>query len=67
MQIARHLGAKKVIATGRNVAALAIRSAPMSTIPLVEDDDALEERFKQFAQGVDVVLDYLWGRAPNAC
>jgi NADPH:quinone reductase-like Zn-dependent oxidoreductase len=34
------------------------------TIPLVEDEAALEESFKpQFAQGVDVVIDYLWGKS----
>ena len=32
------------------------------TIPLVDDEAALEESFRQeFAQGVDVVIDYLWG------
>jgi hypothetical protein len=34
------------------------------TIPLVADDAALEDNFKeQFAQGVDVVIDYLWGKS----
>ena len=34
------------------------------TIPLVGDDAALETTFKeQFAEGVDVVIDYLWGRS----
>ena len=34
------------------------------TIPLVEDEAALEEPFKeQFAAGVDVVIDYLWGQS----
>jgi hypothetical protein len=34
------------------------------TIPLVEDDAALEIAFRQaFAAGVDVVIDYLWGRS----
>jgi hypothetical protein len=33
-------------------------------VPLVEDDDALEASLKpEFAQGVDIVLDYLWGRS----
>jgi NADPH:quinone reductase-like Zn-dependent oxidoreductase len=66
VQIAKHLGARKVIATGRNVEALKEVAALGAdvTIPLVEDAAALEERFKpQFDQGIDVVLDYLWGRS----
>lgn len=58
VHIARHLGAKRVIATGRNQAALGADVA----IPLAGDGDALERQFKaEFAQGIDVVLDYLWG------
>ncbi len=64
VQIARYLGAKKVIATARNADALqsvAALGADM-TIPLLEDAAALEGAFKeQFAEGVDVVIDYLWG------
>ena len=66
VQIARRLGAKKVIATGRNAEALKSVAALGAdvTIPLVEDDAALEASFhEQFAKGVDVVLDYLWGRS----
>ncbi len=64
VQIAKQLGAKKVIATGRNVAALDSVAALGAdvTIPLVEDDAAQEDAFKaQFTAGVDVVIDYLWG------
>lgn len=61
VQIARHRGAAKVIATGRNRAALDALGAD-GTIALDEDGDALEARFREvFAGGVDVVLDYLWG------
>ncbi|MEP9360178.1 zinc-binding alcohol dehydrogenase family protein [Sphingomonas sp. KR3-1] len=61
VDVARHLGAARVIATGRNEAALAELGAD-AVIPLGEDPDVLEQRFKaEFAQGVDVVLDYLWG------
>ena len=61
VQIARHLGAGKVIATGRRAEVLETLGAD-ATIPLVEDQDALEQRCQQvFAGGVDVVLDYLWG------
>ena len=66
VQIAKHLGAKKVIATGRNLSALASLAAIGAdvTIPLVENEADLEDAFKaQFAEGVDVVIDYLWGRS----
>jgi NADPH:quinone reductase-like Zn-dependent oxidoreductase len=66
VQIAKHLGAKKVIATARNAEALKSIAALGAdvTIPLVDDETALEDRFKeQFAQGVNVVIDYLWGKS----
>jgi NADPH:quinone reductase-like Zn-dependent oxidoreductase len=64
VQIAKHLGAGKVIATGRSLEALRQTTAlgADSTIALTQDDAALEKSFKSvFAEGVDVVLDYLWG------
>ena len=66
VQIARHLGAKRIIATARDAEALtSVASLGADvTIPLVDDGLALEERFKeQFAEGVDVVVDYLWGKS----
>lgn len=66
VQIARHLGAMKIIATGRNAAALDAVAALGAdvTIPLVEDEAVLENSFKrQFSEGVDVVIDYLWGHS----
>jgi NADPH:quinone reductase-like Zn-dependent oxidoreductase len=66
VQIARHLGAKKIIATARNAEALASVAALGAdvTIPLIGDAAALEAAFKaQFAAGVDIVIDYLWGRS----
>ncbi|WP_407158917.1 zinc-binding alcohol dehydrogenase family protein [Bradyrhizobium sp. STM 3557] len=66
VQIAKHLGTAKVIATGRNAEALQQLAAlgADATIPLIEDGDALENSFKpHFAEGVDIVLDYLWGRS----
>jgi NADPH:quinone reductase-like Zn-dependent oxidoreductase len=66
VQIARHLGARKVIATARNPEALAEVAALGAdvTVPLTEPGETLEERFReQFAHGVDVVIDYLWGRS----
>jgi NADPH:quinone reductase-like Zn-dependent oxidoreductase len=66
VQIARRLGAGKVIATARNAEALKSVAALGAevTIPLVDDQAALEERLsREFAQGVDVVIDYLWGKS----
>jgi NADPH:quinone reductase-like Zn-dependent oxidoreductase len=66
VQIAKLLGAKKVIATGRNPQALASLAAIGAdlTIPLVADEAAMEASFRSaFADGIDVVIDYLWGRS----
>jgi NADPH:quinone reductase-like Zn-dependent oxidoreductase len=66
VQIAKYLGAKKVIATARKADALTSVAALGAdvTIPLVENEAALEGRLKeQFAEGVDVVVDYLWGKS----
>jgi NADPH:quinone reductase-like Zn-dependent oxidoreductase len=64
IQIAKYLGAKKVIATGRQTARfddLRLLGADV-TVPLVEDRDALETALQhEFQRGVDIVLDYLWG------
>jgi NADPH:quinone reductase-like Zn-dependent oxidoreductase len=64
VQIAKHLGAGKVIATGRNsgmLAALPSLGAD-GTISLVQEEAALDDAFhKLFSDGVDIVLDYLWG------
>ena len=64
VQVAKHLGAGKIIATGRNPKALAELSSLGAdiVIPLIEDADALEAAFLPlFRDRVDVVLDYLWG------
>jgi NADPH:quinone reductase-like Zn-dependent oxidoreductase len=66
VQIAKRLGAAKVIATGRNLKALREAAAlgADATIPLVEDEAALDASFAAaFEKGVDVVVDYLWGKS----
>jgi NADPH:quinone reductase-like Zn-dependent oxidoreductase len=66
VQIAKHLGAKRVIATGRNADVLESLMALGAdvTIPLVGSETGLADRFQQqFAEGVDVVIDYLWGKS----
>jgi NADPH:quinone reductase-like Zn-dependent oxidoreductase len=69
VQIAKHMGARRVVATGRNAEALKTlsRLGADVTIPLGEATDksiaAFEDALKdQFGgDGIDVVLDYLWG------
>ena len=64
VQVAKHLGAGRVIATGRNRAALqALRGLGADlVIDLTQDGAALDTAFQHvFGDGVDVVLDYLWG------
>ena len=59
--IARHLGAAKVVATGRNTAVLATLGAD-ATVALDGTGAGSEDAFRaQFAAGIDVVLDYLSG------
>ncbi len=57
-QIARRFGAGKVVAVGRNKTRLAKVDADVR-IQLAQDADALLRA--QFDEGVDVVLDFLWG------
>jgi NADPH:quinone reductase-like Zn-dependent oxidoreductase len=66
VQIAKYLGARKVIATGRNASALRAVEAlgADATILLGESESELEAALKaQFTEGVDVVIDYLWGKS----
>jgi NADPH:quinone reductase-like Zn-dependent oxidoreductase len=65
VQIAKHLGAGKVIATGRNADALRALGALGAdvTIPLTDAEHLAEQLESQFAEGVDVVADYLWGES----
>ena len=64
IQVAKHLGAKKVVATGRNAAAFDELHALGAdvTIALTSDREAMAAALEaQFRAGVDVVLDYVWG------
>jgi NADPH:quinone reductase-like Zn-dependent oxidoreductase len=64
VQIAKHMGAKKVIATGRDPETLKklIALGADSTISLTLPTEALAAAFqKEFSTGVDVIIDYLWG------
>ncbi len=62
IQIAKHLGAAKVIATGRRPSEDLRALGADVLVQLVEDREALEDSFKNlFHEGIDIVLDYLWG------
>jgi NADPH:quinone reductase-like Zn-dependent oxidoreductase len=64
IQIAKHLGAGKVVATGRDAACFddLRRLGADVTVLLTENRDALEDAFKHECEhGIDIVLDYLWG------
>ncbi len=66
VQIAKYMGAKKVIATGRNLVALReVKDLGADvTIPLGANQDEFEEALQgQFGSRIDVVLDYLWGES----
>jgi NADPH:quinone reductase-like Zn-dependent oxidoreductase len=67
VQIAKYMGAGKVVATGRNAEALKALSALGADVivPLGDGGDAFEDALKeQFGgDGIDIVLDYLWGQS----
>jgi len=58
LQVARHFGAGRVIAVGRNAAKLARLDADEI---IVLDDGADAALRAHFEAGVDVVLDFVWG------
>jgi NADPH:quinone reductase-like Zn-dependent oxidoreductase len=65
VQIAKFMGARRVVATGRNPESLKALSSLGAdvTIPLGDAGDPFEDALKeQFSgDGIDVVVDYLWG------
>jgi NADPH:quinone reductase-like Zn-dependent oxidoreductase len=63
VQIAKHLGASRVIAAGRNETRLGALEAIGADRTVVLDDS---EALGAAAANVDVVLDYLWGSAAAA-
>jgi NADPH:quinone reductase-like Zn-dependent oxidoreductase len=68
IQIARHLGARSVVAAGRGadtLAALPTLGAD-STIDLAADPAEVAAELGAKAGNVDVVLDYLWGAPAEA-
>ncbi|GAA3770553.1 zinc-binding dehydrogenase [Terriglobus aquaticus] len=70
VQVAKQLGAKRVIATGRNAVELeslrALGADAILPFDLRPGDSDGVDRFAaalaaEFTQGIDVVIDYLWG------
>ena len=66
VQVAKRLGARRVIATGRNPQALEkLKSLGADAVISLEQDPALfvsAVRNEIAEAGVDIVLDYLWGQ-----
>ena len=64
IQVAKHLGARKVVAAGRNADILASLPAlgADDTVSLAADPDQVVGDLATKAADVDVVLDYLWGQ-----
>ena len=65
IQVAKVLGARRVIATGRDEAALEKLRAlgADETISLRQSDEALTQAFREALAEVDVVLDYICGHS----
>ncbi|KAM3584460.1 hypothetical protein VKS41_003274 [Umbelopsis sp. WA50703] len=63
VQIAKSLGASRVIGAGRNQKALdsLLGKGLDATITLSDDTEKTKQDFARTAANVDVVLDYLWG------
>jgi len=70
VQIARILGAGRVVAAGRNEKVLSrlVELGADATIRLDQPDQELTEAFRRQAgqQRFDVIIDYLWGRPTEA-
>ena len=64
VQIAKHLGAGTVVASGRGAARLAAMGGlgADDTIDLAADPELVADELAAKAANVDVVLDYLWGK-----
>ncbi len=67
VQIAKHYGAKKVIATGRNEQSLKelLSLGADEVISLKQGNETFVEHIKKIHQQtpIDVVIDYLWGQS----
>lgn len=70
VQIAKRLGAARVVAAGRNHEALEKLQTigADATVALVEDRETVVQRFYDEIEGpgIDIVLDYVWGAPAEA-
>jgi NADPH:quinone reductase-like Zn-dependent oxidoreductase len=67
VQVAKHYGAGKILATGRNPESLkTLLSLGADEVILTLEDDQLfvkQLKNKHASQPIDVVIDYLWGHS----
>ncbi|QEM09406.1 zinc-binding alcohol dehydrogenase family protein [Mucilaginibacter rubeus] len=65
VQIAKHYGAKKIIATGRNQQSLneLLSLGADETIQVIQDDESFKSRISAIHSEtpIDIIVDYLWG------
>ena len=65
VQVAKHYGAAKIIATGRNAEALEklIQLGADHAVSLKQDDESIIKQLKEINADtpIDLVIDYLWG------
>src|SRR5579862_7728275 len=62
IQVARYLGAGRIVAAGRNIEALSATDVD-AIISLAQPEDAIREALAaEVSSGIDVIVDYLWGR-----
>jgi NADPH:quinone reductase-like Zn-dependent oxidoreductase len=70
VQIAKHLGARRILAAGRNRAALenTKKLGADAIVALDQEHDSLVSSIRRewTEAGIDVVLDYLWGQPAEA-
>ena len=64
VQIARLLGAGRVVGAGRDPGRLGALTSlgADEVVPLTDDQDATDRALGAAAGGVDIVIDYVWGR-----
>src|SRR5580692_5147399 len=68
IQVARRLGAGRVVGAGRDQARLATLAdlGADATVALTDDADGTAKALAEAAAEVDLVIDYLWGRPASA-
>lgn len=67
VQIAKHLGASRVVAAGRDAERLErLAGIADQTVSLVGTPDEVAERLGEACADIDVVIDYVWGPATAA-